>query len=144
MDNVKKLLDAVKAKCDRHTDYAVAQKLELHSGLISDYYHGKRVPDDFACLQIAKELGKPFPEVLATVKADTEKNEKRRKAWENYLKGMGEIAASFALPFLMVVTLIMTPTSAQALPAMNLEYPTLCIMLNKIKTAIALDKRRMK
>jgi len=122
MGNVKKLLDAVKAKCDRPTDYALAHKLDLHSGLISDYYKGKRVPDDFACLQIAKELGKPFDEILATVKADTEKNEKRRKAWENYLKGMGGIAASFALPFLVHVFFIVTQSTAEASPASSSQY----------------------
>lgn len=124
MDNVKKLLDEVKTHCERPTDYAVAKKLDLHRGLICDYYKGNRVPDEFACLQIAKELGKPFEEVLATVKADTEKNEKRRLVWQNYLKQMGGIAAGI----FVAVIFIVSPTPSEAAPALKSMTGTFCIM----------------
>lgn len=93
MDNVKKLLDAVKKRKGIESDYGLAKCLDLPSPRIHDYYKGNRAPDEFACLQIAQALGKPLDVVLAAVRMDAEKNEKRRSAWERYYKGIGGIAA---------------------------------------------------
>lgn len=93
MENVKKLLDDVKQRKGVKSDYALAKTLELPAPRIHDYYKGKAAPDEFACLQIAQALGKPLDVVLAAVRMDAEKNEKRRSAWERYYKGIGEIAA---------------------------------------------------
>jgi hypothetical protein len=93
MENVKKLLDAVKQRKGIESDYALAKFLELPRPRIHDYYKGKAAPDDFACLQIAQALGKPLAEVVAAVRMDAEKDEKRRSAWERYYKGIGGIAA---------------------------------------------------
>jgi len=95
MENVKKLLDAVKREKGVTSDYALAKSLDIPTQRVSDYYKGTRVPDEFACLKIAEALGKPLNTIIATVKASTEKDEKRREAWENYMKSLGGLAASF-------------------------------------------------
>lgn len=95
MENIKKLLDDVKAQKGVETDYALAKSLDLPRARIHDYYKGHRVPDEFACLKIAEALGKPLNTIIATVKASTEKDGKRREAWENYMKSLGGLAASF-------------------------------------------------
>lgn len=101
MENITKLLDETKAKIGVETDYALAKSLGLPRARICDYYKGTRAPDEFACLKIAEALGKPLDTVIATVKASSEKDEKRREAWENYMKRLGGLAASFVVVFML-------------------------------------------
>jgi transcriptional regulator with XRE-family HTH domain len=108
MENVKKLLDAVKAKADIESDYALAKILDLPKQRISDYYKGKTTPDKFACLQIANALNKTLDEIVTAVELDAEKNEKRRSVWEKHYKQIGGIAASFMMIAFSFVTFIVT------------------------------------
>lgn len=127
---IKELLDSVKHAAGISTDGELARKLDVSKQSVSDYYKGTRAPDDFACLKIAEVLGKPLDTVIATVKAATEKDEKRREAWENYMKRLGGIAASFAGGILVIVTLIVTPSPAEAAPMLDNAASMLCIMLS--------------
>lgn len=95
MENITKLLDEVKAAKGVESKYALAKVLDLPTQRISEYYNGKSAPDEFACLKIAEALGKPLNTIIATVRASTEKDASRREAWENYMKSLGGIAASF-------------------------------------------------
>jgi len=108
MGNVTKLLDDVKRISSIESDYALAKTLELPTQRISDYYKGRRAPDEFACLRISEVLGKPLDEVITAVKLDTEKDEKRRSAWARHYKQIGGIAASFMLVTFVFVTFIVT------------------------------------
>lgn len=108
MENVRKLLDACKKKAEITSHYALAKTLDLPNQRIYDYYEGRRSPDEFACLRISEVLGKPLDEVITAVKLDTEKDEKRRSAWERHYKSIGGIAASFMLIVFAFVTLIVT------------------------------------
>lgn len=128
MENVKKLLDAVKQREGIETDYGLAKTLDLPTQRISDYYKGRRTPDEFACLQIAQALGKPLAEVIAAVKIDTEKDEKRRSAWEKYYKQLGGVAASVIFAVLLNVTLIVTPVEASPAPLLEHIGKEICIM----------------
>lgn len=128
MENVKKLLDAAKAATGSETAYRLAKCLDLPQQRISDYYKGERVPDEFACLKIAKAVGMPLDAVIATVKAEAEKDEKRREEWRDYLKKLGGVAASLAMPFCAFVILEMTPGIAEAAPAQGYDIGMICIM----------------
>lgn len=130
MENVKKLLDEIKDRSGIKTDYALAKLLEIPRPRIHDYYKGKRSPDEFACLQIAQALGKPLAEVIAAVKIDTEKDEKRRSAWEKYYKQLGGVAASVVFAVLLNVTLIVTPAEASPAPLLEPIGKEICIMLS--------------
>ncbi len=99
--NIRKLLDAAKAKTGSKSDYALAKNLEIPSGWICDYYKGRRVPTEYACLKISEITGTPLDEVIALVKCETEKDAKRRKVWDAYIKRLGGLAASV---FVCVVT----------------------------------------
>lgn len=114
MENVKKLLDAAKAATGAETDYRLAKNLDLPDQRISDYYKGKRIPDEFACLKIAEALDMPLANVIAAVKAEAEKDEKRREEWRNYLKKLGGVAASVALAVCASVIFEMTPMAEKA------------------------------
>lgn len=129
---IEKLLDATKAALQIDTDGELARNLGVSKPAISDYYNGKRAPDDFACLKIAQALGKPLDSVIATVKAASEKDETRRAAWENYMKRLGGFAASVVFALCVTVTLIVTPTPANASPALDLQTGPVCIMLSAL------------
>ena len=92
---IKELLDATKNALSISTDGELGRALGVSKQSVSDYYNDRRAPDDFACLKISEALGKPLDTVIATVKASSEKDEKRREAWENYMKRLGGLAASF-------------------------------------------------
>lgn len=132
MENVKSLLDAVKAAKGIESDYALARALNLPKQRISDYYKGtgNRVPDEFACLQIAQALDRPLADVLAVVRIAAEKDEKRREAWKEYYKSIGGIAAEWAVALFVSVTLtVTTPTeAAQNQSDMKSEYQRIQIM----------------
>lgn len=128
MKNITELLDDVKAAKGISSKYELAKALDLPTQRISDYYKGERAPDEFACLKIAEALGKPLDTIIATVKACSEKDEKRREVWENYMKRLGGIAASFVGGFLVYVTLIVTPSPAEAAPFLNSNPVMICIM----------------
>ena len=108
MKSIKELLDETKAAKGVQSDYALAKALELPNQRICDYYKGRRVPDEFACMKIAEALGKDFAEITAAVRIEAEKDEKRREAWQRYYKSIGGIAASFMLMVFASVTIFVT------------------------------------
>lgn len=120
MGNVKKLLDDVKHVTGVESDYALAKKLGVSKQSVSEYYSGKNVPNEFACLQIAESLGKPLETVIAAVRVEAEKDETRRSAWEKYYKRVGGMAAAVFLAVLLTVTFKVTPADAEA-PTLKLS-----------------------
>jgi transcriptional regulator with XRE-family HTH domain len=126
-----KLLDETKDALGITSDYELARTLGVSKQAISNYRLGERAPDEFACLKIAEAIGQPLDTVIATVKASTEKDEKRREAWENYMKRLGGVAASIALAFLVFVTGIVTSETTEPRPAEIIAaqgVSTICIM----------------
>lgn len=114
MENVKTLLDAVKKAKGIESDYALAKALEINKARISAYYSGKEAPNEFACLQIAEALDRTLDQVLAIVRIEAEKDEKRREVWQKYYKSIGGYAASFMLVLFCFVTLIVTSAEVVA------------------------------
>lgn len=141
MENINKLLDAAKHAKGVTSDYALAKALELPTQRVSDYYKGSRVPDEFACLQIAKALGRPLDSVIATVKAATEKDEKRREVWENYMKSIGGIAAAVFITISRIVTGIMTSNPAEAAPVQASEPYALYYVKSKLRLCAEIAAR---
>lgn len=104
MENIRKLLDASKHAAGIESDYALAKTLGISKARISAYYSGKETPNEYACLKISELTGIPLDKVIASVKAESEKDEKRRIEWENYIKRLGGIAAAVVLTFHADVT----------------------------------------
>ncbi len=133
---IDELLDEVKNANGLNSDGELARKLDVDKRRVSDYRNGTRFPDEFACLKIAEALNKPLDTIIATVKACSEKDEKRREVWENYMKRIGGIAASCATVFLACVTVIVTTPRADAMTYKALQTSQdnrICIMLNNIQ-----------
>lgn len=111
---IAELLDEVKAKTGEKSDGALARKLGVTKQAVSKYYNDERAPDEFVCLRISEITGKPLDTVIATVKAASEKDDTRREAWENYMKRLGGIAASFLITLCVTVTMLVTLTPGNA------------------------------
>ena len=127
MENVRKLLDEVKAKKNLSSDNALASALGLRRQRISDFYKGERTPDNYVCKQIAEILQRPLAVVIATVEMDAEKDESRREVWRDYFKSISRQAAATALSLLFVI-LSSTPTPAEAAPIKESGNKPVCIM----------------
>lgn len=104
------LIERVKVKLGVESDYAMAQKLDIQSGRISDYRHGKRVPDVYAISKFAKVLEVDPWRLVEEIEAQTEKNPKRKAYWERKIGAM-------TTAFFLVVIFNMSPTTAEARPA---------------------------
>lgn len=141
MNTIKKMLDEVKKAINVESDYALAKALDINKARISAYYAGKEVPNEIACLRIAKALGKDYAEISAAVRIEAEKDEKRREEWRKYYKSIGGIAAAIMLFVLAAVTFIVTVPSVAAKETMtyassipsNTNYAT---FRRKIRAAI--------
>lgn len=120
---LNELLDRVKTENGLKSDGELARKLDVDKRRVSDYRKGDRIPDEYACLKIAEALRQPLDTIIAQVKACTEKDVKRREAWENYMKRLGGIAASFAAGVFLFVTLTVTSNQLEAAPLLGLAPP---------------------
>jgi hypothetical protein len=85
---IKELLDEAKRSEGVKSDYALAKTLQLSVQRISEYYSRKAIPNEFACLQIARVTGRDFLEVTALVRHEAETNETRRQAWAECLQSL--------------------------------------------------------
>lgn len=97
-------LDKVKIEKAIKSHYGVAKALKLHTGLISDYYNGKRWPDSYACAQIALALKLDPLEVLADIESQCAKTEERREFWKGFI-GRTKKAAAVLLLVLTFITI---------------------------------------
>lgn len=143
MENTKALLHEAKRKTDAATDYQLAKRLGITTAEVSMYYSGKRHPNEYVCMQIARATGRSLEEVITLVRIDAERNETRRNAWRDYLKHLGGHAASIALAVSAIVILEMTPTTAEAAPLLTSGNGIFCIMLNLLWIIQGQTKLRM-
>ena len=78
---LKKAREALSVK----TDYQLAKALDIRRERISDYLKLRRKPDEYACTRIAIAIGEDPAKVIAEIAVQWEKNDKKRKFWENFL-----------------------------------------------------------
>lgn len=130
METINELLDAVKQKAGVESNNAIAGILGVRRQRVTDFYAGERTPDNIVCKRIAEYLDRPLPQIIAVVGAESEKDEVRKAEWQNYYKSIGGYAASIMLGIFFAVTLIVTPTPAEAAPLLDSNMTTLCIMLS--------------
>lgn len=106
MSKAKELLLECKIKLGIQTDYKLAQALEIHTGRVADYMNGKRAPDAYTCVRMALILGRDPAEVIAEVEADTEKNDKRRAFWADFLQRASKAAKLGTLALCFMASLL--------------------------------------
>ena len=105
MSKSKELLLECKIAAGIKTDYKLAKILEIHSGRIADYMNEKRTLDNYACMKIAILLKRDPAEIIATIEADTEKNEKRRTFWADFLQRAQQAGRVLTLGLIFIMSL---------------------------------------
>jgi hypothetical protein len=105
MSKAKELLLECKVKLGIQSDYKLAQALELHTARISAYMNGEETPDAYPCDRKALVLEKDPPDLIAELKAEPEKNEKRREFWRNCLARAKQAATLGTLALLFPASL---------------------------------------
>lgn len=111
---IEKLLDECKEKLEVKSDYALAKKLEIHAGLISDYRSGKREPDEYACLKFAEVLGLDGEMLIVHFAARKAKNPKVREYLQKHYERLGGMAAAIMMAFVTLIVTMGYPAPAQA------------------------------
>lgn len=84
MSRVSELIEAARQKEGVGTNYALSKKIEIPENRLFDYENGKHMPDDYAITRLALCLELNPMDVLAEVRSETEKNEKKREFWRNF------------------------------------------------------------
>ena len=100
--NIIELLDEAKTKTGAKTDYKLAQVLDIPNERISDYRAGRRYPDDYACMRLAMALGQDPLEILAQIRAESEKNDKRKAFWRSFPTSWRRGLLGLLLPVMLI------------------------------------------
>lgn len=116
-------LNDCKKKLDISSTYALAKELDLSEQLLSNYYRGKHEADDYTCFKIAETLDLDPAYVIASVKAESEKNEKKKNYFRSFSSASRKVAASIVLAVVL-----------------NLFYP-IVQGIGEVKTAVAVFLR---
>ena len=106
MKTTAEYLDAAKAKMGVEIEYGLANNLGITRAAVSRYRHNERAFDNFTAMQIAKVTGIALDVIIADMEMQREPDEKRREAWENYMKSLGGIAATVVISSLCVLSMV--------------------------------------
>lgn len=90
-------LDAAKQRRGLNSDYELAQELETTTGCISNYRHGRSIPDAYTMARLAKMIEADEMTAIAAAEAKRAKNEKVRRFWQAWLSTTALLAIVPAL-----------------------------------------------
>ena len=79
------------------TDYRLGKVMEINNARISDYRHGRRHADAYACARLALILKRDPLELIAEVEADSAKTPERKEFWQGFPSGLRRKALGVAL-----------------------------------------------
>lgn len=85
-------LDAAKLRRGLKSDYELAQELETTTGCISNYRHGRSIPDAYTMARLAKMIESDPMTAIAAAETKRAKSEKARKFWKNLLSNAALLA----------------------------------------------------
>lgn len=85
MDRFFELIDRLKHERKLNSDNQVAKLLGFTRQALCDYRKRRRHPDDYALTRLALELGIDPLTLIAEVRAETDKGE-RRKFWRDFFR----------------------------------------------------------
>ncbi|CAG9182969.1 hypothetical protein LMG23992_04872 [Cupriavidus laharis] len=133
---IEKYLDALMEAESLRTDKQLAELLGVRPNTVSQWRNGTRTVENEMCLRIAQALNMddPMPVIMA---ADMDRAERagQRSLWEVFSRRMVQGAAPATLAVLVAsVTNFVTPTPAQAAPALDSSSAAVRLMLNKQPT----------
>lgn len=118
-------LKQVKTKHGIKTNRDLAKHLEMTEAAISHYMNGRRVMEEETCLRVALLLDIEPSRVLMAAGIDRAEKNGQRSLWEVFSKRMPTAASVLGA---IVVTNLVTATSAEAAPLLAQALRTVCIM----------------
>jgi len=123
--NTLEFLDAIKAARRLPSDYALAKHFGIKQATISQWRHGRTVPDDLMAMRIAEALRVPAPYVLANIAAERAARADRPElsaSWHAVARKCAAIAAA-VLALLFVPELVLVDADqARAAVTNNIHY----------------------
>lgn len=111
---VIEFLDGCKKKLDVSSNYALAKVLDIPEPRIHDYYKGKAMPDEYGCFRIAECLEIDPAIVIAEIRAETEKNPRKREFFKVFRGACGKAAAGIILVLGLSFSLLNVPGDGAA------------------------------
>lgn len=87
----------------------MAKEWGVSETLLSNYYKGKRIPDEFACFKIAETLGIDAAYVIARIKSENEKDPKKAEYFRVFGGLLKKQAINIVLALACVGSLLGAP-----------------------------------
>lgn len=97
MNKAAELLNKCKEKLEISSTYALSKQSEISEQNLSRYYNGEQSPDDYTCFKIAEILELDPAYVIASIRAESEKNEKKKNYFKCFNSASRKVATSTAL-----------------------------------------------
>lgn len=97
MKTCRDYLDDIKRTNGITSDYALAKTLGVNRSTVSGYRASRRAFDNATALKVAEILKINPIEVIAAASAEHAKTAEEKKTWENFMKRLRGVAASFAI-----------------------------------------------
>ena len=122
---IAKYLDALQETLDATNDKVMAAKMGWSHSVPSHWRTGKRFMDNQTAGTISALIGVPVIHIIAAVEADREEVTGQRSFWTDFFLRTTGVSAVVALA---VVTNFVTPSPAQAAPALQNGVGSVYIM----------------
>ena len=107
--NMKTYIERGEKKAGKQIE--LARILGISDAYIRNAKNGRSGLPDAICYELAEYIGEEIDNVVAASNLVTEKDERRRKVFENHLKKSGENALKMIVGGLVISMLTMTPQS---------------------------------
>ncbi|SPD67814.1 conserved protein of unknown function (plasmid) [Cupriavidus taiwanensis] len=128
---VEKYLDSLQHALGVKTDKEVAQKMGWSHSVPSNWRRGRGFMTNQTAGQISEIIAVPVIEIIAAVEADREEITGQKSFWTDFFQRTARNAAPATLALLVAtVTNFVTPSPAQAAPALDRDSRTLSVMSN--------------
>lgn len=108
MSATTEFLDDCKKKLGISSTYALSKTLGISEAVLSNYYNGKRAPDEFMCFKIAETLEIDAAFVIAKIRSETEKDPKKAE----YFKVFGGVLKRQAVNIVLVLVCVLSLLNA--------------------------------
>lgn len=141
MFSIAKFLDGVKARAKIDTDYQLAKLIGITQQAISQYRHGKTLPDEVVITKLCTISGDDAGIVLANVEELRAKTEPARLLWRSIAHRLQSTAAAIVAALLCGAMFFgAEEVNAEGAPAYSLDLTgsSLYIMSNVIAVMLML------
>lgn len=117
MFSIAQLIDRAKARTGIESDYKLAQTLGVTRGAVSQYQHGKILPDDRVITLLCEMSGDDAAVIAAEIQAERAKTEEGKTLWRliaERLRHAPAVAASWAIFAVCFAILSIAPSPSVA------------------------------